>query len=514
MRFSVPWRKWARSAPSSSRRARPQLEQLEDRTVPSVDGLPAITGAPVTPEGSAYTLTLDPAGHTVDSWTLNWGDNSPVETLPGSATSATHTYADGPLDATISVTATEHSTLPGAVQWSTAAGGNGHYYALTSTVETWTQAENEAVANGGHLVSITSQAEQDFVASTFLTGANFRSTFFIGINDAANPGHYVWTTGEPVAYTNFQAGEPNHYKGVEFYGAINWHFGHNIPGGVLGSWNDTPVDGFNFNATGPELWGGIMEFDTPTAVTTTRTLQIGVQNVAPTASISSSASGAVRGQTITFTLGAQDPSMGDQNAGFTYAIDWNGDGKVYQMVTGGSGTQVSHTFADSGAFNVSVTATDRDMGTSLPAVQSVSIVDAAIQDGKLVIGGTTGNDFILLVSETKTVVHLWINGKDEGVFSPTAGVVVHGWAGNDVITVQGYQGPAELYGDDGDDVFHAGPGDTKVDGGAGNDLVIGGRGRRNLTVTSASFNGGDDSYFARILDRVFADHDARSCRGW
>src|SRR5262245_43942197 len=72
---------------------------------------------------------------------------------------------------------------------------------------------------------------------------------------------------------------------------------------------------------------------------------ITVTNVPPTASLSGPSVG-VRGQTLSFTLGATDPSTVDTTAGFTFNIDWNGDGTVDQTVTGPSGTVVTHTFTD------------------------------------------------------------------------------------------------------------------------------------------------------------------------
>ena len=43
---------------------------------------------------------------------------------------------------------------------------NGHAYYLLTT-NTWTQSENEAIALGGHLVTINDDAENDWVYDTF-----------------------------------------------------------------------------------------------------------------------------------------------------------------------------------------------------------------------------------------------------------------------------------------------------------------------------------------------------------
>jgi hypothetical protein len=49
-------------------------------------------------EGSAYTLNLsstDPGADTISSWTIDWGDGSPVQTVSGNPSSVTRAYADG-----------------------------------------------------------------------------------------------------------------------------------------------------------------------------------------------------------------------------------------------------------------------------------------------------------------------------------------------------------------------------------------------------------------------------------
>ena len=154
-----------------------------------------------------------------------------------------------------------------SILWSTAVGGNGHTYALTLARDTWTASEAAAVAAGGHLVSITSQAEQDFVVANFLTGAGATSPFWIGLTDQPNHdsrSYTNWTTGEAVTYANFFPGEPNNLKSDEDYVAINWHYSFGSSP-TPGTWNDLPNGGStdSFNATNARALGpyyGIAEF--------------------------------------------------------------------------------------------------------------------------------------------------------------------------------------------------------------------------------------------------------------
>jgi subtilisin-like proprotein convertase family protein len=103
-----------------------------------------------------------------------------------------------------------------------------------------------------------------------------------------------------------------------------------------------------------------------------------VTNAVPTASVTAPA-GVVEGTPATFTFAATDPAAADQAAGFTYVIDW-GDGTAVQPVTGGASVSVDHTFASDGTFTVSVTATDKDGGTSAAATASVAVVPLVIAD--------------------------------------------------------------------------------------------------------------------------------------
>jgi hypothetical protein len=83
----------------------------------------------------------------------------------------------------------------------------GHTYDLISR-QSWQSAEAEAVSLGGHLVAINDQAENDFVRDF---GRPYGQTygFWIGLNDAALEGNFVWADGSTSSYRNRSPGEPN-----------------------------------------------------------------------------------------------------------------------------------------------------------------------------------------------------------------------------------------------------------------------------------------------------------------
>jgi PKD repeat protein len=245
-------------------------------------------------------------------------------------------------------------------------------------------------------------------------------------------------------------------------------------------------------------------------------LNVTVNNVAPTASLSGPATG-VRGQTRTFTLGAVDLSAIDQAGSFTFNINW-GDGSS-ESITGAASQQVGHVYAAAGAFTVLIAAIDKDGGISSTVQQTIVIKAVDVQGGVLVIGGTTAGDSITVApADASGKLAVTINGVAQGTFAPPAQIVVYGQAGNDQIKLNTKKiGPttyyvtasAVLFGDAGNDTLDArgstannilvgGAGTDSLQGGSGRDLLIGGVGGDTLHG-----NGGDD-----LIIGNFTDHDS------
>jgi uncharacterized repeat protein (TIGR01451 family) len=112
---------------------------------------------------------------------------------------------------------------------------NGHGYRLTER-KTWLEAEAQAVAWGGHLVTINEEAEELWLEDTFATG----EILWIGFNDITVEGIWQWVSDEPVTYTNWCPGEPNNCGSPgcspEDVAVINCPCGE---GGDY-AWNDIP----------------------------------------------------------------------------------------------------------------------------------------------------------------------------------------------------------------------------------------------------------------------------------
>jgi len=95
---------------------------------------------------------------------------------------------------------------------------NGHHYELISTILSWTDAKNAAASSvfqgvNGHLVTITSADENVFVEGIVPDN----TIVWIGFTDEVTEGTFLWVTGEPVIYTNWNGGEPNDAGSGEDY---------------------------------------------------------------------------------------------------------------------------------------------------------------------------------------------------------------------------------------------------------------------------------------------------------
>ena len=100
------------------------------------------------------------------------------------------------------------SPYPGAVQWTVASGGNGHWYKRFDTAVLWTQARDICVGLGGHLATVPSASENTFVVS-LNAGNNCWLGGFQAPNSCEPNCEWQWVTGEAWSYTNWDNNQPD-----------------------------------------------------------------------------------------------------------------------------------------------------------------------------------------------------------------------------------------------------------------------------------------------------------------
>lgn len=111
----------------------------------------------------------------------------------------------------------------------TAPDGSRHRYRIFKGVHTWVEAKFFCELMGGHLATITSHEENEFIY-WFMRGNDFLTAYF-GLSDEERVGNWIWVTGEPVEYTNWNRGEPSR-GGKERYGMYLYLH-------EKGTWNDS-----------------------------------------------------------------------------------------------------------------------------------------------------------------------------------------------------------------------------------------------------------------------------------
>jgi hypothetical protein len=96
---------------------------------------------------------------------------------------------------------------------------NGHSYYRSTGSMTWTAAKQACINMGGHLVTSTSLAENNFLFSLWPSG-------WIGLTDELVEGQWKWVTGETYSWSYWNSGEPNNAGNedyIQFVGGGRWN---------------------------------------------------------------------------------------------------------------------------------------------------------------------------------------------------------------------------------------------------------------------------------------------------
>lgn len=280
---------------------------------------------------------------------------------------------------------------------------------------------------------------------------------------------------DPTLTYSLAEGAPQGMTIDSLTGVVSWLA---PDGAALSDGESTPATSFHVRVTalsmGSPLVGELIA-------------EINVQNVAPTAEVSGPTLVPL-GMSQQFVLAATDPSADDQAAGFTFDIDWNGDGFVDETVVGPSGLSVVHQFATAGQNLVVVTATDRDGATSTAESILVNVVtqvfaelraDPAQPDAQMLyVAGTPQADRIDVSRLASGLLRVTAGPRRLGDFAGVNRVLVESGLGNDRVMVSSTVSiPVELDGGAGNDTLFGGSGDDLLWGESGNDSMVGGNGR-------------------------------------
>uniref|UniRef100_A0A3Q3N6H2 Brevican n=1 Tax=Mastacembelus armatus TaxID=205130 RepID=A0A3Q3N6H2_9TELE len=95
--------------------------------------------------------------------------------------------------------------------------------------QSWEAAEQHCRLCGGHLVSVVTPEEQDYIND------KYKEYQWIGLNDRTIEGDFRWSDGNPLLYENWYRGQPDSYfLSGEDCAVMVWHDG--------GHWSDVPCN--------------------------------------------------------------------------------------------------------------------------------------------------------------------------------------------------------------------------------------------------------------------------------
>lgn len=343
----------------------------------------SLSGAASVDEGSAYFVTLsssDAGQDTIASWTINWGDGS-VQTISGNPGSASHTYADGPADFTISATATDEDGS----------------YAAANTVAVHVNNVAPTLTLSG-AASVDEASAYTLALSASDPGQDTISGWTINWGDGSSQS----VSGNPASLTHTYADGPNDYTisataadedGTYAANTLAVHVNAVPPKLTLsGASSVNEGDTYTLNLTASEVgqatitswsirWGdGNVQSvagnpssvthvyaDGPNTFTITAdatdksgthaapdSVAVTVNNIAPTLTLSGAAS-VDAGNPYTLNLSSSDPG---QDTISSWSITW-GDGSVQTVA--GNPSSVTHSYANGNAdYTISATAIDED----------------------------------------------------------------------------------------------------------------------------------------------------------
>lgn len=123
-----------------------------------------------------------------------------------------------------------------------------HTYQLFEDGMTWEEAKRYCESQGGHLVTINSEVEQNEMNALIMSGK--RNGYWIG--GFLSQGRWQWITGEGFNYQNWATDQPDNYQEDETKLMLYRISNPNAASTASGTWNDLKEDG---TCNGEEFFG-------------------------------------------------------------------------------------------------------------------------------------------------------------------------------------------------------------------------------------------------------------------
>jgi|GEM_PF-1363301 len=417
-----------------------------------------VTGNTSVNEGSIYTLNLSsssPFGDRPDSWSINWGDGA-VQTLPGTATSATHTYADNGAFSIV-VSATTHrgtyratpvsvnvlNVAPTIQLSGDSAATEGSPYTLvlgaitdsgadtvTAWIVHWGDGSSDTYTSGGAKTHIYADGPATYTISVSLVDED-------GTHPAAG-GRTVNVVDVPPTLALSGAGSANEGS------AYVLNLSATDPGtDTISAWTINWGDGNVQNISGnPSSVSHIFRDDGLYSITATATnedgswtappLSVRIDNVSPTIALSGASSTA---ESSAYSLNLGAISDGGADTVTAWIVDW-GDGAIDTFASGGVKT---HVYRDGpAAVQIRVSLVDEDGTHANAGSHYLSILNVPpVLNVTGSSSGTEGTPYTLNLA--------WSDAGDDTVYTWTIN-----WGDGTIVSLDGQANSAtHTYLDDG-----------------------------------------------------------------
>lgn len=173
-------------------------------------GEPAGTASSGATGGGGASSSSGPSSSSAGAATPSGGSGGAGAGTASSAGGAPTTCGNGTIESTEECDDGNDTTGDGCASCTVECSGAGevedpathHCYRFTASIA-WDAAVTECAAWGGHLSSITSEAELDFVR------LHIQQRTWIGGNELRNERTWAWDNGEPWSFAPWNDGEPN-----------------------------------------------------------------------------------------------------------------------------------------------------------------------------------------------------------------------------------------------------------------------------------------------------------------